>query len=47
MFQAMSHFVFLGVMFYFVLKEVSTFSSFMVWGVGGSSGLSFNEMFIG
>ena len=38
MFQAVFHFVFLGVMFYFVLKEVSTFSSFIDWGVGGSSG---------
>ena len=37
MFHAMFHFVFLGVMFYFVLKEVRTFSSFIDWGVGGSS----------
>ena len=37
MFHAMFHAMFLGVMFCFVLKEVSTFSSFIDWGVGGSS----------
>ena len=45
MFQAMFNFVFLGVMFYFVLKEASASSSFKDWGVGGSSVFS-NSLFM-
>ena len=32
---------------FYQLKEVRTFCGFMGWLLGGSSGLSFNEMFIG